>query len=92
MSAVSPFALAPSVPREKVSSVNRTADLVIRVLAVLGLLYAAVIVGAEVRESVLESRCESSGRVALWQASSPTDDRRDGFLRFHCLDAAEIAR
>ena len=63
---------------------NRAAAALIVALTVLAVGYMAVQLGADVRERVLESRCLADGGEPLWQPSSPTDTRPDGFLAFHC--------
>lgn len=70
---------------------NRTVVIILSALAVLGTIHAAVMAGAEIRRHVLVSQCEESGRIALWQASSPDDQRPDGFLRFHCVSRESVA-
>lgn len=64
---------------------NRIAAIAIIISAITGTGYAAVQVGYDVRESVLESRCIEQGKTPLWQSASSDDHRPDGALPFHCV-------
>ena len=65
---------------------NRIAAALIIFGAVTGTGYAAVQVGYDVREHVLETRCIEQGRTPLWQSSGSEDHRPDGALPFHCVE------
>lgn len=50
---------------------------------------ALVPIGATAREQVLEHRCRAQGGAPAWLASSPADQRPDGYQKFHCQEVPE---
>lgn len=65
---------------------NRIASLAIVLGALTGSIFVGQQIGADVRESRLESACIAQGKVPLWQSAGPDDHRTDGHLPFHCVD------
>jgi hypothetical protein len=63
---------------------NKTAAALIALGGVLSIMFLVFLGGVQIREWHHESTCISQGGNPLWQSSSPTDNRPDGMLPFHC--------
>jgi hypothetical protein len=50
----------------------------------LGIALFAGIIGADVREAVLEGRCQAAGATPLWGTGTEPAFLPDGALRFTC--------
>lgn len=50
----------------------------------LALTFLAGVVGADIREAVLEGRCQAAGSTPLWGTGTEPGFLPDGALRFTC--------